>query len=70
VLSSIGGLAGVGVSFLSIDLVASLLGWDAIVTTNSVLLALGISVGVGIVSGLFPAYRASRLDPIAALRHE
>ena len=70
VLSSVGGLAGVALSFATIDLVTSLLGWDALVTADSIFLALGISVGVGIVSGLFPAYRASRLDPIAALRHE
>ena len=40
------------------------------VTTGSIFLALGISVAVGIVFGLYPAVRAAGLDPIQALRHE
>ena len=41
-----------------------------VVTAWSLVLAFGISVGVGVVFGLYPAVRASRLDPIVALRHE
>ena len=42
----------------------------AIITWSSVLLAFGISVGVGILFGLYPARRAAMMDPIDALRHE
>ena len=45
-------------------------GWNAVITGGSVLLALSISMAVGILSGIFPARRAAMLDPIAALRHE
>jgi putative ABC transport system permease protein len=41
-----------------------------VITTGSLLLAFGISAGVGIIFGLYPAYRAANMDPIESLRHE
>jgi putative ABC transport system permease protein len=70
VISTLGGILGVGAGYAMSHVLAAWTGWEAIITWRSILLALSISIGTGIVSGLFPAQRAAKLDPIRALRHE
>jgi putative ABC transport system permease protein len=71
VLSVVGGLLGVGVGVGGAQLVGPLLGASqAIVTSGSVGLALGVSLAIGIFFGFYPANRAARLNPIDALRYE
>jgi putative ABC transport system permease protein len=69
-LSSIGGIIGALVGVGGVHLLAPMIGWTAIVTVDSLLLALGISCAVGILFGTYPAIKASRMDPIEALRFE
>jgi len=70
VLSSLGGFVGMMLGLLIPMLITHFAGMPTIVTPISLLLSLGISMGIGIVFGLYPAARAAALDPIVALRHE
>lgn len=68
VLSVLGGLIGIAIGWGFSMLLRSFI--QTAVTWQSVALAFGISAAVGVISGLAPAIRASRLDPITALRYE
>ncbi len=65
-----GGIAGITLGFLAAFAVTELLDWPASVSLTSVALSFGIAGAVGIFFGFYPARRASRLDPINALRFE
>jgi putative ABC transport system permease protein len=67
----IGMIGGIIISFL-VAIVAKQLGynWDFVVSPLSVILAIGVSAAVGLVFGLYPARKASHLEPVEALRYE
>jgi putative ABC transport system permease protein len=69
-LSLIGGIAGIIAGISSSKLISMFAGWTTIVSPFSILLAFGFSGLVGIFFGFYPAYKASLLDPIEALRYE
>ncbi|MCQ2393064.1 MAG: ABC transporter permease [Kiritimatiellae bacterium] len=70
VLSISGGLAGLIVGVVIPILITFFTKMPTVIQPYSMVLAFGISVGVGIVFGLYPALSAASLDPIEALRHE
>jgi len=70
ILCLAGGLLGVLLGITTAWSLSRFAGWQTAVTADSLLLAFGFSAAVGLVFGLWPARRASRLDPIEALRHE
>src|SRR6185437_2532083 len=65
-----GGLMGIGFGFFLAWLIAYTAEWKTIVTTPSVMIAFGVSVAVGVVFGIYPAMKASQINPIDALRYE
>jgi putative ABC transport system permease protein len=69
-LAMIGGLLGVALGVGLGYMVAAYANWPTVVTTWSIALSLGVSVIVGVASGMYPAMRAAKLDPIQALHAE
>ena len=70
VLSSFGGLFGIIAGLLASLAGAYLLGMPFILNSEIIVIAFAFSAAVGVVFGFFPAQKAARMDPIAALRHE
>ena len=70
ILSLIGGLIGVLLGILSSELLSFFAGWTILISTYSIVLSFGFSGLVGIFFGFYPAYKASLMNPIDALRHE
>jgi len=69
-LSLLGGLIGILSGVGGARLVSANLGWTTVVSTDSIILAFCVSAVIGIFFGFYPARKASRLDPIEALRYE
>jgi putative ABC transport system permease protein len=69
-LSLAGGLIGIGVGVLASFGIGTYAGWGFVFNPVTVLVAVGFSLIVGIVFGVWPASQAARLDPVVALRYE
>ncbi len=65
-----GGTIGIILGGIASTLLANLAGWQTPVSVTAVTVAFVFSAGVGLFFGIWPAYKAARLDPIAALRYE
>lgn len=69
-LTLMGAMLGIFVGIVFSMVISSVAGWKTVVTPWSVILSLIMSAGVGLCSGLYPAYQAAMMDPIKALRHD
>ena len=69
-ISIVGGLIGIAFGFTLSRVIAAAAGWSTVVTATSIGVAFGVSVGIGLVFGIYPAVQAAKLDPIEAIRYE
>ncbi|HXJ56983.1 MAG TPA: ABC transporter permease [Verrucomicrobiae bacterium] len=69
-LSALGGIIGIALGTGAAKLLTALAGWPTLISPDAVLVAFMFSAVVGIFFGFYPARKASRLDPIEALRYE
>jgi putative ABC transport system permease protein len=69
-ISIMGGLIGIAFGFSLSRIIAAAAGWSTVVTFSSIAVAFGVSVGIGLVFGIYPAMQAAKLDPIEAIRYE
>lgn len=67
-LSLFGGILGLLIVFLGTVIVTNVFDMDLILTQGNIMLGLIVSATIGLVSGLFPAFSASRLNPVEAMR--
>ena len=70
ILSAMGGLIGIVTGIVGAQTASRFAGWPTIVSPQSLVVAFGFSALVGVFFGLYPANKASRLNPIDALRYE
>ncbi|OGF68289.1 MAG: multidrug ABC transporter substrate-binding protein [Candidatus Fischerbacteria bacterium RBG_13_37_8] len=70
VLSVMGGIIGIGVGVAASKLIAYIAEWQTLISASAITLAFLFSVSVGVFFGFYPARKASRLNPIDALRYE
>jgi putative ABC transport system permease protein len=70
ILGFVGGLTGILASIVGASSAGRVLEWPISISVRAIVVAVVTAIGVGLCSGFYPAWRAARLDPIEALRHE
>ena len=69
-LALVGGVVGVGVGIIGAEMVPSIWGWRTVISLMYAVLSFVVSALVGVFFGAYPAWKAAKLHPIDALRHE
>jgi putative ABC transport system permease protein len=70
ILCLLGGIGGILIGALATQAIANYAGWPALFSVDAMIAAVSVSAAVGLFFGFYPAWKASRLDPIVALRRE
>lgn len=69
-ITTLGGLIGLGVSYIGTIIISVITDFNVILGIDAVVLSLVFSITIGVIFGLYPAYNASKLEPVEALRFE
>ncbi|MYH71850.1 MAG: ABC transporter permease, partial [Acidimicrobiia bacterium] len=67
-LTLLGGMAGTALGVAVVAVVTQVLDWPMTVELSFIGIGLGVTLGVGLVAGMYPSWRASRMDPAEAVR--
>ena len=70
VISLVGGLIGIALGALGAQVISKFTGWNVFISVWALLISFSFAAAVGIFFGYYPALKASRLNPIDALRYE
>lgn len=70
ILCLLGGIGGILIGVAATEIIAAYAGWPALFSTEAMIVAVSVSAAVGLFFGFYPAWKASRMDPIEALRRE
>jgi ABC-type antimicrobial peptide transport system permease subunit len=70
VIALLGGLIGIGLGVGTVLVITHFLQWNALIQASSIILSVVVSAAIGLFFGIYPAFRAARLNPIDALRYE
>jgi len=70
VLACFGGALGIGLGFLAASILRQTMSWPVLIQPDTIVSSFLVAAGIGIFFGFWPARKASRLDPIEALRYE
>lgn len=69
-MSMVGGIVGIISGLLGSWAIAKFIGWPTLISGSAIAIATAVAAGVGIIFGIYPAWKAAQLDPIEALRYE
>ncbi|CAN5807443.1 hypothetical protein BH23GEM11_BH23GEM11_01900 [soil metagenome] len=70
ILCLLGGIGGILLGLAATEAIARYAGWPALFSAEAMIIAVTVSAAVGLFFDFYPAWKASRLDPIVALRRE
>ncbi len=70
VISFVGGMLGIISAWIVIKVLSLITGWTTIISIGSIIFSVMFSVTIGLIFGIYPAMKASKLNPIDALRHD